>query len=54
MDTTHEYKFVRLAAYWGSAWFGVHDKRGAPTRVMDSGLGRAESGDGPPLCAAVG
>jgi len=26
MDTTYEYKFVRLGEYKGSAWFGVSDK----------------------------
>jgi hypothetical protein len=26
METTHEYKFVRLGEYRGSAWFGVSDK----------------------------
>ena len=26
MDTTYEYKFVRLGEYRGSAWFGVSDK----------------------------
>jgi Domain of unknown function (DUF4177) len=26
METTYEYKFVRLGEYRGSAWFGVSDK----------------------------
>jgi Domain of unknown function (DUF4177) len=26
MDTTYEYKFVRLGEYRGSAWFGAGDK----------------------------
>ena len=35
MDTTWEYKFVRLGEYRGSAWFGVSDKaRGACVEVV--------------------
>jgi hypothetical protein len=35
MDTTWEYKFVRLGDYKGSAWFGVSDKaRGAYEEVV--------------------
>jgi Domain of unknown function (DUF4177) len=34
MDTTWEYKFVRLGE-WASAWFGVSDKaRGASEQVV--------------------
>ena len=35
METTYEYKFVRLGEYRGSAWFGVSDKaRGAYEEVV--------------------
>jgi Domain of unknown function (DUF4177) len=35
MDTTYEYKFVRLGDYRGSAWFGVSDNaRGAYEDVV--------------------
>jgi hypothetical protein len=35
METTYEYKFVRLGDYRGSTWFGVSDKaRGAYEDVV--------------------
>jgi hypothetical protein len=52
MDTTYEYKFVRLGEYKGSAWFGVSAKaRQAvhPTRatVLACAVGPMPMRDGP-------
>ena len=42
MDTTYQYKFVRLGDYRGSAWFGVSDKvRNAYEPVVDEHAGTA-------------